>query len=150
MTTKQHIDQFFRETPIALIGVSRKPKSFSRGVLTEFKRKDIPFFAVNPGLDSVEGMPCYPAMKDLPSPAAGAVTLTNPKVTLQVVQEAHAAGVRTVWFQKGSESPEAVEYCAKNGIAAIRGECVMMHLEPVESVHAFHRWLRTLFGRMPQ
>jgi uncharacterized protein len=150
MTTKQHIDQFFKQTPIALIGVSSQPKSFSRAVLTEFKKKSIPFYPVNPNLPSVEGMQCYPTMSKLPAPVTSAVTLTNRRMTLQVVQDAHAAGVRSIWFQKGSESPEAVDYCAKNGITSIRGECIMMHLEPVESVHAFHRWIRKLFGGMPK
>ena len=150
MTTKQHIDQFFKESPIALIGMSDDPKSFSRAVLTEFKKKGLPFFAINPNYTSVGETKCYPTMKELPSPVTCAVTLTNRRMTMQVVQEAHAAGVRTVWFQKGSESPEAVEYCTKNGMSAIRGECIMMHLEPVESVHAFHRAIRRFLGRMPK
>jgi hypothetical protein len=30
----------------------------------------------------------------------------------------------------------------------VYGHCVMMYADPVQSVHAFHRWLAKSFGRL--
>jgi len=75
---------------------------------------------------------------------------TGPAHTEQVVRDAAAAGVRRVWIQQGAQSDAAVRFCAGNGLSAVTRQCILMFAEPVSSIHAFHRWVKKLFGGMPR
>ncbi len=44
----------------------------------------------------------------------------------RAVEEAAAAGIRTVWFQPATGSQEALALCAAKGIRAIKG-CALRH-----------------------
>ena len=54
------------------------------------------------------------------------VVVVAPEQAERVVREAHAAGIRSVWMQEGSESPAALSFCAQHGMTAIDGACVMI------------------------
>ena len=58
-------------------------------------------------------------------------------------------GITHIWMQPGSESAAAIAEAAKAGITVISGECILMFLEPVESFHAFHRFVKVV-GRYPK
>ena len=58
-------------------------------------------------------------------------------------------GVKNIWMQQGSESENAIEFCNKNEINVIHGECILMFAEPVKSIHSFHRWVNKLIGKYP-
>jgi predicted CoA-binding protein len=53
-------------------------------------------------------------------------------------------------MQQGSESRNAIKFCEENGISAVHNECIMMFVEPVKSIHSFHRWINKLVGKYPQ
>jgi predicted CoA-binding protein len=61
-----------------------------------------------------------------------------------------AKGVRHVWMQPGSNSSVAAETARKGGATVVDGECILMFLEPVDSIHALHRWVKKVVGRMPE
>jgi len=71
-------------------------------------------------------------------------------VTLKLVGEAAARGIRYIWMQQGAESAEAVALAKENDVIAITGKCIMMFAEPVKSVHRFHRSLSKLFRTYPK
>jgi predicted CoA-binding protein len=49
-------------------------------------------------------------------------------------------------MQQGAESDEAVALCREKGIAAVPGQCLMMHTE-AGFPHSIHRWLWKMLGR---
>jgi predicted CoA-binding protein len=59
------------------------------------------------------------------------------------------AGIRRVWLQQGTESAEAIQFCASNNIAVVHGECIMMFTEPVGFVHRAHRWVKKVTHTLP-
>ena len=150
MITKQAIDQFLTQPSFAVVGVSRNSKKFGSAVFKEMKAKGLRVFPVNPKAETVEGVVCYPAISAIPEPVCAAVFITKPETTTEAVRQAKQAGIKHIWLQQGAASDEAISFCEKNGINLIHHECIMMHLEPVTSVHYFHRWVRGVFGRMPK
>ena len=48
--------------------------------------------------------------------------VTPPKVTLQVLREAKAAGIPAVWLQPGSFDNEGLDYARKSFLAAVGGD----------------------------
>jgi predicted CoA-binding protein len=92
-------------------------------------------------------------VKAIPGGVEGAVIVTRPEVTAQVVHECADAGVKQVWMHRGmgnSVSDDAVKFCRENGIAVIPGACPMMYCEPVDFAHKCLRWIFGVVGKLPK
>ena len=64
----------------------------------------------------------------------------------QTLREVIDAGITRLWPQAGSDSKEALALCEEKGVPVIHGACVMMYVQPVQSVHRFHRGIWTVCG----
>lgn len=147
---KAVVDEFIAQKALAVVGVSRDRNKFGNVAYRNLKEKGYRVFAINRGLDSVEGDPCYPNLAALPEKVDGVVIVVPPRETEQVVREADAVGIKRVWMQQGAESPEAIAFCESHGMPVVYGECIMMFAAPVKSVHRFHRGVMGLFGQLPK
>jgi len=153
MTQLAAIERFLSGRRLALVGVSAQPEDFSRLVLQELQRHGYDVVAVNPKLDALDGTRAYGRVQDVPGPLDGAILMTSPRVTSDVVRDCAAAQVPRVWMHRGAGrgavSDEAVRFCEDHGIEVIAGECPMMFLSGAEP-HATHAALRCTFGSYPR
>ncbi|MCP4215733.1 MAG: CoA-binding protein [bacterium] len=149
MTRKADVDDFIAQKKLAVAGVSRKKGKFGNAIFRELKKAGYEVFALNPNSETVEGEKCYPNVKALPEPVDGLVMVLPPAQTEKVVQDAVEAGIKRIWMQLGAHSDAAIQMCKDNGITVIYKECLLMFIEPVTSIHGFHRWLRKVFGKLP-
>jgi uncharacterized protein len=150
----ESISSFLDQRVLAVAGVSGKDKPGTANFIFK-KLRDAGYtvYPVNPRVQSVEGVICYPDVKSLPEPVGGVVIVTRPQSSETIVRDCCAAGITRVWmhgsFAASSVSPAAVEYCRSNGIDAIAGGCPMMHVKPVDFGHACMHWILKLFGKIP-
>lgn len=149
-TIKSDVEKFLAQKHIAVVGVSRKRQKFGNAVYTELKKKGYQVYPVNPNMESLAGEPCYARLKDIPGPVDAVVLVVKPAVCETLVKEAKDAGITHIWMQQGSHSDTAIRYCQENNMTVIANECVMMFVEPVSSIHKFHRWIWKLFGKLPR
>jgi len=136
-------DTFFESKQIAIIGLSRDEKSFSQAVYRELLAKGYELFPVNPSADKIGDIDCYSSIENLPEGIKTAYVVTSKTNTAKAVEELSARGFDLVWIQKDSDDGEPLE---SGNTQLIRGKCIFMYIEPVKSVHAFHRFLAKLFG----
>ena len=63
-----HLDPLLRPRSIAVVGASEKPDSVGRQTVYNLLTGRFPgkLYAVNPGYDSVLGVPCFPDLASLP------------------------------------------------------------------------------------
>ena len=131
---------------IAVIGVSRNAKDFSRAVLRELARRGYDVVAVNPALVAAEAVPCFPRVQDVSPRAAAAILLTPASRSEDAVRDCVAAGVRRVWFHRGagagSASAAALALCAANGVEHVHDLCPFMALPDASFPHRVHHFLR--------
>lgn len=136
---------------IAVVGVSRNEKDFSRGVVRALVKAGYDVVPVNPALDMAEGRTCYPHVHDARPPVEAALLLTSPVQTEEVVRDCARAGVRHVWMHRGmgpgAASAEALRYCDAHGISVVTDLCPFMALPECGFPHNLHAGLRTRFGR---
>ena len=149
MMTKASIDQFLEQKAIAIVGVSRSGKKFGNAVFRELKEKGVDVVPVNPNADEIEGSRCYHDVTALPAEVTGIVLVVPPDESLKVLHQLEGTNIKHVWFQRGSHSDEAIEYCAAHDLETVHGECIMMFAEPVASFHKVHRFVKKVFGRLP-
>src|SRR5262245_21679615 len=143
-------NRFLAERRFAFVGVSRNPADFSRGLFRELARRGYDVVPVNPGVEEVDGRRCHARLQDVEPPVAAAFVMTPASRSAQVVKDAVAAGVRTVWLHRGvgpgSVTEEAVGLGRENGLAVLEG-CPYMYLEKTEAIHRLHGFFHRLFGR---
>ena len=153
MASKQAIESFLSCRRIAVLGVSRDPKDFSRSLFRAFVERGYDVVPVNPNGGEAEGRPCARSLAGVAPPVEGALLLTPPSATAQAVRDCAEAGVRRVWMHRGggagAVSPEAVALCRERGIEVVDGECPFMFLPGAGWVHGVHRFFRRLGGRLP-
>jgi uncharacterized protein len=153
MASKQAIDSFLSCRRIAVLGVSRDPKDFSRAVFRAFVERGYDAVPVNPNGGEAEGRPCARAVAEVDPPVEGALLITPPAATLQAARDCAAAGVTRVWMHRGagrgSVVPEAVALCRERGIEVVDGECPFMFLPNAGWFHGVHRFFRRLSASSP-
>jgi hypothetical protein len=117
--------------------------------LSRSQGQRLPSFSLNRTAESVEGDPCYHNLSALPEKVGGVVVCVPPEQAEQVAREAAELGIRRIWFQQGAESYAAIRYCEKSELSAVSKQCILMFVEPVTSVHRFHRWVWKIIGKYP-
>jgi hypothetical protein len=150
MTNKQAIEDFLNQKSIAVVGVSRNKTKFGNAIFTELVNRNYNVYPVNPNLNTFEGRKCYASLKDLPQGVECAILSVKPEEAKKIVVDAKEAGIKRIWFQQGCKSDEAICFCKENSINEIHNQCILMHAEPVVSIHKFHRWLWKLIGQFPK
>ena len=153
MTTLVQVRDFMSHRRLAVVGVSRNAKDFTRTLFREFVNRGYDPVPVHPGVAEIEGRHCFERIGEITPPVDAVLMLTPPAVTNEVVHDCAAAHVTHVWMYRatgaGSVSPEAVEYCQANGIQVVAGECPFMFFPDCGFVHRVHGFVRRITGRYP-
>src|SRR5512133_3394884 len=102
MTTIQSITDFLGVKRLAIVGVSRNPKDFTRTLFRELRQRGYDVTPVSPHLTEVDGVPSVPRVQDISPPVEGALLMTNASVSGQVVRECADAGISRVWLYRAT------------------------------------------------
>ncbi len=149
MATAKQIDDFLSGRQIAMAGVSRNPKKFGYVAFKELREKGLELIPVNPGATEINGIKAYNSVSALPEGIDSLLVMTPKPQTAAVVKEARAKGIKNIWIQQMSDTPEAILALEGSGINVITKECIMMFHNPT-GIHKFHRGLKKFFGRLPK
>lgn len=143
------IKTFLSKKNIAVIGVSSKGKGFGVSVYKHLKERNYKVIPVNNNGGEIDGQKLYSSLNSVKEKIDGIVTVVPPTETEKLVKEAKELGINSIWMQQGSESKVAIDFCEKNQMDYVSGECIMMFSEPVQSIHRFHRVIWKLLGKYP-
>ena len=87
---------------IALFGASPRPDSLALKIQNRIISWNQTFFPINPKYEEIEGIKTYPDLISLPEIPDLVVFMTNPQVSLALLDQVAAKKVKKVWFQPGS------------------------------------------------
>jgi predicted CoA-binding protein len=143
---------FFRVAHrIAVVGVSRDPRDFSRHVLGELLRRGYDAVPVNPALadGEAEGVRARALVSELePAPDAALVMVAG--AAEEIVRDCLRARVRRVWLHHGAGPGVAtaglLALCAANRVEVVHGLCPMMALPRTSLPHRIHGALRCVLA----
>jgi len=96
--TQRNLDRLFNPKSIAMIGASATPVKWGFIVLLNILKEGFtgPVYPVNPKLETILGVPCYPSLQAIPGPVDCAV-ITTPAVTVSaLIDECGRKGVGNV------------------------------------------------------
>jgi predicted CoA-binding protein len=153
-TTRHDIEDFLSCKRLAIVGVSRNPKDFSRGLFSDLCRRGYDMVPVNPQMSELNGARCFARLQDVTPPVAGVLVMTPAEKSEQVVHDADEAGISRVWLHRGAGvgavSESAVRYCRQHGLRIVAGLCPYMFLPETQFLHRFHGFCLKVMGKYPQ
>jgi len=144
---------FLASGRIAVVGVSRDRREFSRYVLRELLARGIDAVPVSPMLAEAEGRVAAPSVRAVAPPPDAALLLVPASRAAEAVRDCLAAGVRSIWLHRGggpgAASEEAIALCRASGVEPILGLCPFMALPGAAFPHRLHGGIRRALGRPP-
>jgi hypothetical protein len=149
MSEINSINDFMSSAKFALVGVSRNEKKFGNYMYKDLKEKGFNLVPVHPEMSSYEGDKCFKSLK-VTDGVVAAISVVNKNKTIEVLHDAHAAGINKVWIQQGTDTPEALAFAKENKIDVIKGECLLMFSSGHKFPHSIHRFFVKLFGAYPK
>lgn len=150
LITKQKIEHFLDCKTMAIVGASRHESSFSAQVAKHLNELGYNLWYVNPGFDPHEAKSQrVQSITMLPAEVNHLLVLTNKTQTESVMHQAIAKGIKNVWIQQESETPEALELTRGIGMNVIHHQCIFMFTQPT-GIHKFHHRLKKFFGGLPK
>lgn len=151
--TRQQIERFLACRRIAIVGVSRDSRAFSRQIFDEFIRRGFDVVPVNPNAESIADVSCYPRLTSIEPGVEAALVMTPRDQAAQVCGDAILAGIPRLWLfaaiGQGSVDSEAAARCRDANIDVIEGCCPRMFLEDKAWPCQAHGALLWALGKYP-
>lgn len=108
----------------AVVGANDDPEKFGSRIYRRLKSEGRIVWPVNPGLETVDGDPCWPDLLHLPQRPDVVDMVVSPKRGLAYLEQAAAAGIRTIWFQPGTHDEALLARAAELGLETVV-DCVL-------------------------
>ncbi len=112
---------------IAVVGASQDRDKYGYKGLMDLFNAGYQVCGVNPNCTEIDGVACYGDLASLPWKPELVITVVPPEITEKVVREAVGMGIKRIWMQPGSESPEAIAFCESAGIEVMYNACIMIY-----------------------
>lgn len=152
MASKRVIDSFLACRRLAVVGVSRDPKHFSRSLYRAFAERGYDLVPVNANGGEIDGRPAARRLADVQPPVEAALVMTPKDASAAVVRECAAAGVKRLWLFRaagdGAVSEEAVAAARERSLEVVDGACPFMFLPGASLLHRVHGFFHRLGGHL--
>lgn len=153
MTTTRDVEDFLALKRIAMVGVSRNPKDFSRHLFREMCSRGYDMVPVNWVANEIDDRESFQCLQAIKPAVEGVLIMTPAYETLRVVKDCAESGIKKVWIYRaggtGAVSEDAIAFCKKNGIQVVEGHCPFMFFRGAGLVHRAHGFFMKLTHRYP-
>jgi predicted CoA-binding protein len=94
---------------IAIIGASTNRNKYGNRAVRVFTRLGYQVFPVHPSAASIEGLPVYRSILEVPANRLDRISIyLPPEAGLTVIEDVARKPAREVWLNPGAESPELI------------------------------------------
>ena len=126
MRVKIEAEMQLREAKsIAVVGMSPRPARPSHYVAKYLMEQGYKIFPVNPVVDEVLGIKCYPDIVSIPEVVDMVDIFRRSSQVPPVVDDAIAAGARFIWMQDGVVHEGAAAKARAAGMSVVMDNCTL-------------------------
>jgi coA-binding domain protein len=111
---------------IALFGASARPDSLALKLQRRIISWNQTFSPINPKYEEIDGIKTYPDLTSLPEMPDLVVFMTNPQVSLALLDQVTAKKVKKVWFQPGSFDDSVISKAETLGLKINTTHCILV------------------------
>lgn len=109
-----------------VVGASSDKSKYGHRVYRDILSAGWRVYPVNPRGGKLLGNKVYTSLQEIPEKIDVMVMVVPPQVSEKIVIQAKQLGIDKIWFQPGSESGKALEFCREQGIRYQTEACIMM------------------------
>ncbi|EIM82844.1 NAD-P-binding protein [Stereum hirsutum FP-91666 SS1] len=125
------VQKLFLSSPrYAVVGASKDTTKFGTKVLKWYQARSKPVTPVHPKETELEGISTVRTLSDLQSPEETSVSIiTNPKITLGLLEQAKSLSIPALWLQPGAEDEAVIKFIKDNGMedrVIYGGPCILV------------------------
>jgi len=118
---------------IAVIGASNDRWKYGNRAVRAYLAQGWTVYPVNPKVNQIEGLPCYPSIADVPSPVDRASLYVPPAVGIELLDAIRARGAKELWVNPGSGSPALIARAEQLGLVAVEACSIVAASDGPES-----------------
>jgi len=120
------IKEFMDQKRFAVVGATDNPDKYGNRIVKNLRDRGYEVYPVNPKLEKVEGLRCYPSIVEVPVRVDVVDFVVPPKATEEILKHCKDLGLDRIWLQPGSESEAAIAFCQNNNLKVVHSVCVML------------------------
>lgn len=109
----------------AIVGASNNQEKFGYKVMKDLQEKGFKVVPINLKEQKILGEKVYPNLSAYPEKIDVVVFIVPPQIARQILPEVVKLGIKKVWFQPGSESPESSQFCLEHDLLESKNACLM-------------------------
>lgn len=104
---------------IAIIGASANREKFGNKAVRAYLQQGYTVYPIHPSETMIEGQKVYPTIADIPTTPDLVSLYVRPEIGITVVTDIAAKGVKKMYLNPGTESPELVARAKELGLEPI-------------------------------
>ncbi|MDB6015959.1 MAG: CoA-binding domain protein [Pedosphaera sp.] len=105
---------------VAIIGASNDRAKFGNKAVRAFQQQGYEVYPVNPREETVEGIPAFKSILDVPARPQMVSVYLPPPVLLKALPDIAAKGCDELWLNPGTESDEVLAEAERLGLNVIQ------------------------------
>jgi uncharacterized protein len=105
---------------IAILGASTDPRKYGNKAVRAFTQQGYRVYPVNPKEKTVEGLPAYKSLAEVPERPQMISVYLPPPVVLKTLPEIAEKGCDELWLNPGTESEEVLAEAERLGLNVIQ------------------------------
>jgi predicted CoA-binding protein len=105
---------------VAVIGASNDRTKFGNKAVRAYLRQGYEVYPVNRREKTIEGIPAYQSIRDLPVRPAEISVYVHPEILLGLLADIAARGCDELWLNPGTESEEVLAEAQRLGLNVIQ------------------------------
>jgi uncharacterized protein len=109
---------------IAVIGASADPAKIAHQIPRYLHDQGYRVLPVTPRAGELFGEAVRASLADVPGPVDVVDVFRPPAEAASIARQAIAAGAPVLWFQPGTDTPEAVRIATDAGLTVVTGQCL--------------------------
>lgn len=114
---------------IAIVGHSDRPTRTSYQIAQFLKRAGYTVIPVNPTVQTIDGQPCYPSLRDVPTRVDIVNVFRRSEYLIEIVEEAIAIQAPAVWAQLGVSDAAAMQKALDAGLNMVMDACIKVEYQ---------------------
>jgi hypothetical protein len=104
---------------VAVLGASTNRSKYSNKAVRAYAAQGWTVYPVNPRAGVIEGLKCYPSLKELPGPVDRVTVYLPPAVGAEALPDIAAARPKELYLNPGAESDELLARAEELGLDPI-------------------------------
>jgi len=113
---------------VAVVGLSPRPYRDSNSVAATMQAWGYEVVPVNPNVDEVLGVRCYPSLEEVPGEIDLVDVFRRPEALLGIAESAASVGAKALWLQLGLSSPAVTDVANAAGMDLVDDRCLMVEV----------------------